>query len=525
MLQDARQIQSGSTLTAAVCIVGAGAAGITLALELANTPLDVILLESGGLDYSSTTQGLARGAIVGLPYSELEGERLRYLGGCTNHWGGECRPLDAVDFLVRPWIPHSGWPIKIDELVPYLERAARTVEIPGYEQFAAPDWESTIKRFPPMEALRFETNAVEPRIFENSPPTRFGQRYRADLEGAGNIRVLLNANLAAFETDDERKQVRAVNVACLGGPRFTVQARTFVLATGAIENARILLAASGPDRQGFGNRYDLVGRYFHEHVAYRDVAMLLPARESSIQAHKAMLERGAVAAAFTGEAQAARELSNFTIFFDPQRSGSEPSSVRSFKTLVGKARIRQVPDHVLGHLREVLLDLPTVARYVWHRVSTHDEPVGYFDVTMLMEQIPNPDSRVRLRSERDALGMPLPELDWRLTDLDRAMLMKALDHTAREVGAGGVGRLKLRVAGDGHDALESMLHSHHPMGTTRMHDDPKQGVVDRDSRVHGMQNLYVAGSSVFTNGGAASPTYNLVALSIRLADRIKALLS
>lgn len=525
MLQDARQIASGSTLNAAVCIIGAGAAGITIALELANTPLDVILLESGGLDYSSTTQGLARGAIAGLPYGELDGERLRYLGGCTNHWGGECRPLDEEDFLPRAWIPHSGWPIRLADLVPYLKRAARVVEIPGYDQFAAPDWDSTVKRFPPMAALRFEGDNVEPRVFENSPPTRFGQRYRADLENTGNVRVLLNANLTGFDTDDERKQVRTVKVACLNGPRFTVQAKTFIVATGAIENARILLAASGPDRQGFGNQYDLVGRYFHEHVAYQDVAMMLPARASSIEMHKTMLANGAVAAAFTQEAQAARELPNFTIFFDPQRSGSEPSSVRSLKTLVGKARIHKIPDHVLGHLREIMLDLPTVAKYAWHRASVGDEVVGYFDVTLLMEQIPNPDSRVRLRSERDALGMPLPELDWRLTDLDRAMLLKALDHTARQIGADGVGRMKLRIAEDGHDALEHMQNSHHPMGTTRMHDDPRQGVVDRDCKVHGMANLFVAGSSVFTNGGAACPTYNLVALSIRLADRIKAILS
>ena len=525
MLQDARQIASGSTLNAAVCIVGAGAAGITIALELADTPLDVILLESGGLDYRSTTQDLARGTIVGLPYSELEGERLRYLGGCTNHWGGECRPLDEEDFLSRPWIPHSGWPIRLDELVPYLKRAARVVEIAGYEQFQAPDWNAIVKRFPPMAALRFDGGNVEPRVFENSPPTRFGQRYRADLENARNVRVLLNANLTGFDSDDERKQVRAANVACLNGPRFTVQARTFVVATGAIENARILLAAAGADRQGFGNEHDLVGRYFHEHVAYRDVGMMLPARPSSMQVHKTMLAGGAVGACFTKEAQAENELPNFTIFFDPQRSGSEPSSVRSLKTLVGGARIHQMPDHVLGHLREILLDLPTVAKYAWHRASVGDELIGYFDVTMLMEQIPNPDSRVRLRMDRDALGMPLPELDWRLTDLDRAMLLKALDHTAREIGANGVGRLKLRIAEDGHDALDSMQHSHHPMGTTRMHDDPRQGVVDRDCRVHGTANLYVAGSSVFTNGGAACPTYNLVAFSIRLADRIKALLS
>jgi choline dehydrogenase-like flavoprotein len=236
-----------------------------------------------------------------------------------------------------------------------------------------------------------------------------------------------------------------------------------------------------------------------------------------------MLAAGAVAAAFTEDAQRERQLPNFTIFFDPQRAGSEPPSVRSFKTLVGGIRVGTMPNHVFGHLRQVLLDLPTVASYAWHRLSHSDEPIGYFDVTLLMEQIPNPDSRVRLRRERDALGMPLPELDWRLTDLDRAMLLKAMDHTAREVGAAGVGRMQIRIAEDGHDIMGVMSDSHHPMGTTRMHDDPRQGVVDRNCRIHGMANLYVAGASVFTNGGAACPTYNLVALAVRLADHVKAI--
>jgi choline dehydrogenase-like flavoprotein len=523
MLQDARQIAAGSTLSAAVCIIGGGPAGITLALELAGTALDVIVLESGGLAYSSATQALARGAIVGLPYNDLEGERVRQLGGCTDHWGGECRPLDAEDFKPRPWIPHSGWPVTVAELVPYFRRVAQIVEIDGYEKFEAPDWDSTIRRFPPMAALRFDGGNVLPRVFENSPPTRFGQRYRADLEAARNVRVLLNANLTGFETDETRCEVRNVQVACLGGPRFAVQARTFILATGTIENARILLAASGPDRKGFGNEHDLVGRYFHEHVAYHDVGQMLPARRSDVGPHKAMLAAGAVAAAFTEDAQRERQLPNFTIFFDPQRAGSEPPSVRSFKTLVGGIRVRTMPNHVFGHLRQVLLDLPTVASYAWHRLSHSDEPIGYFDVTLLMEQIPNPDSRVRLQRERDALGMPLPELDWRLTDLDRAMLLKAMDHTAREVGAAGVGRMRIRIAEDGHDIMGVMSDSHHPMGTTRMHDDPRQGVVDRNCRIHGMANLYVAGASVFTNGGAACPTYNLVALAVRLADHVKAI--
>ncbi|HEX2116843.1 MAG TPA: GMC family oxidoreductase [Alphaproteobacteria bacterium] len=510
-------------MDAAICIIGGGAAGITLALEFAGTPLDAVVVESGGLTYNSATQALARGAVVGLDYSDLEGERVRQLGGSTEHWGGECRPLAPEDLLPRPWIPHSGWPIQADDLVPYFKRADRTVEIAGYEQFATPDWDSVIRRLPPLEALRFEGGNVVPRAFQNSPPTRFGQRYRGDLERAANVRVLLNANLVGFETNETRRQVRSAQVACLGGPRFAIQARTYVLSTGTIENARILLAAGEPDRQGLGNAHDVVGRYFHEHVAFQSVAALLPARRAALEPYKALRSQATVAAAFTEAAQRDRQLSNFTIFFDPRAAGSEEPSVRSFQALVGGARAGRVPNEVLSHLGEVLSDLPAVARYAWNRLSSRDEAVGFFDLTLLMEQIPNPDSRVWLGRERDALGIPIAELEWRLTDLDRVMLLRALEHTAREVGAGGVGRIQIRIAEDGHDAMGRLTHSSHPMGTTRMHDDPRQGVVDRNCRVHGMANLYVAGASVFTTGGAASPTYNLVALAIRLADHIKTL--
>jgi choline dehydrogenase-like flavoprotein len=521
MLIDARQISSGNKIMAAVCIIGAGAAGITLAREFAGTSTDIVVLESGGLTYNSATQALARGAVTGLHYSDLEGERVRQLGGCTDHWGGECRPLDPEDFSVRDWMSYSGWPITAATLAPYYQRAASVVEIAGHDRFAAQDWDSVIRGHPEMAALHFTGGVVSPRVFQNSPPTRFGKRYRAELDAAANVRVLLNANFVGFETDETRRHVLGVKVACLGGPTFTVQARQYIVATGTIENARLLLAASGSEGRGFGNDHGMVGRFFHEHIAHPGVAEMLPAEHPSIAAYKAVIHQGTIAAAFTQEAQCERRLNNFTVFFDAQREGSDPPPVRSFKTLVGGLRERMVPDRLWTHLGQVMSDLPAVARYAVRRVSTGDEPVGFFEMTVLMEQVPNPDSRVRLGRERDALGIPMPELDWQVTDLDRVLMLRALDYTAREIGASGLGRVKMLMPEDGGDWTERLTHSHHPMGTTRMHDDPRFGVVDANCRVHGMDNLYVAGASVFTNGGAASPTYSIVALAIRLADHVK----
>jgi choline dehydrogenase-like flavoprotein len=523
MFVDARKLPAGERHEAAVCIVGAGAAGITLAREFAGTSTDVIVLESGGLSHNAATQALARGKVIsdgklGVEYSDLEVERVRFFGGATDHWGGDCRPLDPVDFLERPWVPHSGWPFGLAELAPYYRRAAPVVEIGSYEQFAIPDWEALVRARPPRSMPSFSAKTlVTPRVFQDSPPTRFGKRYRAELEGAANVKVFLNANLVGMETDAGRHEVQGVQVACLGGPKFTVKARAYVLATGTIENARLLLS----EAKGFGNDSGMVGRFFQEHIAHRSVAQMLPAEQLSFTAYRAGNEHGTTAASFTDEAQREHQLPNFTIFLQPVRIGAETPAVRSFQTLVGGARAGAVPDRLWTHIRQVLSDLPTVTRYAMRRASTSDAQIGLFEIVMVLEQMPNPDSRVRLGRERDALGVPVAELEWRLTDLDRDAMLKCVDIVTREIGASGAGRAKALVPEDGQGWLDRVVHSHHPMGTTRMHVDPRRGVVDGNCRVHGMDNLYVAGASVFPTAGAASPTYSIVALAIRLADHLK----
>lgn len=520
MLVDARKLPSGNRLTAAVCVIGAGAAGITLAREFAGTATDIIVLESGGTAYDSAAQALARGKNIGLEYFDLEGERVRQLGGCTGHWGGECRPLDPEDFSVRDWVPYSGWPFGRTELEPYYRRATKVVEIGEYDRFQL-GWDEITRANEAFQAIRFTTGNVHPRAFQNSPPTRMGTRYGPELDAAKNIQVLLNANLTGFETEDDGKTVTGAKVACLGGPNLTVAARVFVLAAGTIENARLLLIASGPDGKGFGNEHGMVGRFFQEHIAHRELAHMVPASRPSINAYKASMQQGSVAAAFTEAAQRERKLPNFLIFFDAYLAGSEPPPIRSFKAIVGGVREQTVPDRFWTHLGNVMSDLPGVTRYAFRRMSTPDEPVGYFEIGFVAEQVPNPDSRVRLGKDRDAFGLPLVELNWQLTDLDRAFMLRALDHTVREVGASGLGRVKIVIPENGDGWLNRISPSHHPMGTTRMHSDPRQGVVDANCRVHGMANLYVASASVFPCSGAGSPTYTVVTLAIRLADHLK----
>jgi choline dehydrogenase-like flavoprotein len=259
MFTDARTIPAGTTLTADVCTVGAGAAGISIARELAHSPLDVCLLESGGLEYDLDTQQLYRGRSVGFPYFPLEIARLRFFGGTTNHWGGASRPLDDSDFEARDWVPHSGWPFRREALDPYYRRAHGVLELGPYA-YDAGSW-TTDERRP----LRFEGESLRSAVLQQSPPTRLGQVYREELRRARNIRTCLNANLLEIETAPTGGPVTRLRVASLERNEFYVEARAYVLATGGIENPRLLLLSRRADPAGLGNEHDLVGRFCMDH--------------------------------------------------------------------------------------------------------------------------------------------------------------------------------------------------------------------------------------------------------------------
>ncbi|HEU4616718.1 MAG TPA: FAD-dependent oxidoreductase, partial [Gammaproteobacteria bacterium] len=269
MIIDARGVAEGTRLDADVCIIGAGAAGITLARELAGGPLDVCLLESGGLTPDARTQALYEGKNVGWPYYSLDALRLRFFGGTTNHWGGVCRPLDDIDFAARSWVPSSGWPFGKAELDPYYRRAHEVCQLGPYDYDVAAIEDASRQRFH-LDAARLETT-----MCQYSPPTRFGQVYREALERAPNVRTYLYANAVDLVPVESGRALSHVQAATLEGARFTVHARRFVLATGAIENARLLLASNGNRAGGLGNDHDLVGRFFMEHLSF-PAGLLVP---------------------------------------------------------------------------------------------------------------------------------------------------------------------------------------------------------------------------------------------------------
>jgi choline dehydrogenase-like flavoprotein len=520
LLRDARTVPTGTVLESDVCIVGGGAAGIALARELVGQPFRVCLLESGGLRPNPGTQSLYQGESVGVAYERLDRVRSSVLGGTTDRWTGTCRPLDEIDFEARAWVPHSGWPFEAGHLRSYYERAHAVCQL-GPFVYDVSAWEDRGTH----PAFSLTQGRVATTIFQFSPPTRFGRLYRGELARASNLAVYLYANALELETDPTGATVTRARIACLDGGSFAVASRLFVLAAGGIENARILLLSDATLPRGLGNQHDLVGRFFMEHP-HPDSGVFLPSRSLSTTLYGIHTVRGTRirgALALAPEVLRREGLLGYSLLLQPEI----PRAIMMLRHLWSALRSRLVSEHDWHRVLDAQASLRGRLRRRGGSAGLGSRRVRLRPLRLVSraEQSPNPESRVSLGAERDALGRPRARLDWRLSPLDKRSILRSLEIIGREIGVAGVGQFRITLTADDSTWPLPLRGGAHHMGTTRMHDDPRQGVVDRDCRVHGVVNLYVAGSSVFPTVGYANPTLTIVALAIRLADRVKTLLA
>lgn len=522
MLIDARTLPRDTTIETDVCIIGAGAAGITLALEFREQPFKVCLLESGDFEIDDKTQSLYDGVNVGNDYYPLDIARLRYFGGTTNHWEGACIPLEEIDFQVREWVPYSGWPISRSDLVPYYRRAQALCEIGPFD-YKPETWESNDK---PQEKLA--SDRLVNAILQSGPPTRFGEKYRKQVLDAKNIDTYLNANVLEIEASEHAQSITRLRVSSLEKNPFFVNARIYILATGAIENPRLLLLSNSVQKTGLGNQSDLVGRFFMEHPV-TETGFVLPThfkyrfygyygrhykdgnREGEVK----------ISGYLMPSAQTMQENALLHGAFGLNRVEWKNISkgVASMRTIIDDIKEGEIPDDFLDHLGNVVSDIDDVAVVTYRKLTGKQHSI--LRLSYWSEQSPNPESRVSLHSELDAFGQNKVQLDWRLNEQDRRSVTRLHEILAEELGRAGLGRLRIDVDIEAEDWMSSFRGSYHHMGTTRMHDDPRQGVVDASCRLHGISNLFIAGSSIFPTSGHANPTLTIVALSLRLAEHIK----
>jgi choline dehydrogenase-like flavoprotein len=528
MFIDAREVEFGTVLKRDVCIIGAGIAGITIAQELDRLGIEACIVESGGFKLDEEIRDLGRGESVGLPAEWVDGRGARIVGGNSRFWDGFCRPLDELDFQKRDWIPHSGWPFTKSDLTRYYEHAATVLKL-GPAHLDPSYWLDKLGHRDRQRA-RFLNDRVIDRVSQYSPVKRVARMNLKHLRASERLTVLLHATAIEIETDPAARTVRRICVVTLRGRKVFVSARGYVLAGGGIENARLLLASNRVRAAGLGNGHDLVGRFFMDHpqVLSGEVHPSDSWTGHTCYDDKADLRTSATGGtrfstqySLSPEIQKTEGLLNGLVWLS-SNFGIEGTEIgRSFINIKralthrygrrGEPVLRDVGmllAHPLLSVRLVLAD--------WLKPNILRRGIQF---RAMVEPVPDPESRVTLSDELDQVGMRRVRVDWRFPPLVSRTFDRNLGILAEELERAGIAKVRLDSGQDWSNHCMTRPSGHH-MGTTRMHDSSTYGVVDRNCLVHGMHNLFIAGSSVFPTAGAHVPTMTVVALSLRLAEYI-----
>lgn len=521
MLLDMRSLPDGSTIQADLCIVGAGPAGLTIAKRLAGKGLRIAVLESGGEEPEPEIDALTEGEYQGIDVEPLSYTRVRALGGTSVIWHGQCRSLDAHDFEARSWVPNSGWPFGLGELEPHYAAAQ---EILRFEpaNYDIEYWADATGM--PILPLR-EDGGIFHRV-TLIRPMNFWIGYASDLASADDVAVHLHGSILGVHAAPDGQDIERLSAGTLDGKRFVVRARTYVLACGGLENARLLLLSNDVYDTGLGNHNDQVGRCFMEHPRFAAGTLLLPGG--------GMPAKGIYAEAYVGdgfsvrgdlgipaEVQEREQIGNVLGRLRPSLKREATEGEVAARYIWRELRQGRFPGDLADNLWTAMMDVGDVTSRVYDEIFNEaGDLINSFEFEIYVEQRPNADSRVTLDDARDAFGQPLIRLRWDLTDFDRRTALRGIELFAQAIGASEIGRVRVEV--EAHDVFPPDTGwGHHHMGTTRMSDDPKRGVTDRHGRVHGLSNLYVAGSSIFPTSGCATPTLTVLALAVRLSDHLE----
>jgi len=548
MIIDARTIENEKVFDCDICIVGAGAAGITIARELSSSKLNIILLESGGMHKERKTQDLYRGEVANTNlHGALHLYRQRSFGGTTNVWGGRCAPLDNIDFETRNYITYSGWPIERHILDEYYKRAHHYCEIGTYDYECASALPNASLYVDGLNSPDLLTNS----LWRFSPPTNFRKAFLPEFKNNSNMRIFLHANCLKIISNDNGTQVQKVYVTSLHKNTFFVKAKKFVLAMGGLEVARILLLSHDIRSSGIGNENDLVGRFYGSHIS-GTCGKFVFRQGVRVQWDFDRTTDGVYCRRkFTLSERKQRELQviNMSGIIDhpPAAIPSHRNGVLSSMYLLKNILTSRIPPEyskslstitkyhdVVSHLRNIVFDVPRLiaftTKWIDQRIvryrklpavtlsSKANEYAFHFDA----EQSPNYESKVSLsRTGRDFFDLPVIKVDWRVNSSDIEMIRTNFQFIDMELKRFGVGRLVYDDVTISNLMSTTVSVGSHHLGTTRMASNAKEGVVDKNSSVFSTPNLFIAGPSVFASSGYANPVLTTVALSIKLSDHLR----
>jgi choline dehydrogenase-like flavoprotein len=514
-----------------LCIAGSGPAGASIAMEFAGSNVRVLITEGGGREQTSVDQSLYDVENVGvMRRTPQDLVRNRIIGGSSHSWSGRCASFDDIDFESRAWIPHSGWPLVLADINPFLDRSRKYLGI-GPNIYDDRLW-TELGISPPRPQI--DPAFLKSQFWQQSrdqqnplEPIRFSKTL-AEIN-APNVGLLMHASVTHINTSADGGRVESLEVRTLDGRRAEIKAKAIVLACGALENARLLLASNRTVRTGVGNSQDLVGRFLMDHPGCR-VGRFDPHHSAMIQSrfgyyvldHEVGKNIYTFGLMLSREIQKKEELLNCAAFLEPGPPTDDSWSALNRLVRPGTERRRSSK---ATDAATVIGDLPWLLGNVYRRVTRRQGPIlrtNELSLYCLVEQTPDPSSRVTLAQRTDALGMPLLRIDWRMGELERRSASRLSELIGLELR-----RIRLPEHSPNNHLFESInwrsqfIDSAHPSGTTRMSDSPQQGVVDQNCKVHGVAGLYIAGSSVFPTAGHANPTLMIVALAVRLADWLK----
>lgn len=530
MIRDVDQLRDGDVVHGEVGVVGAGFAGMELARHLGRQGVRVVLLESGREEFDPATQELARFESVGMPIRTVDPEgpftpylpaifrgetRIRQFGGTSNVWTGKWRPFDGLDFETRPWIPHSGWPIDLQDMRPFYDAVGRDYGPDDIASFRPEETFADLGAHVAGSGLQVSGHVWQQHTL------RLARSHGPELRQSPNVDVVLGANAVEIVLADDHRSVRSIVFRSLDGRRFELIADQFVLSTGGLEAPRLLLASNRQLPAGVGNARDLVGRFFMDHPKHKR-GTLQPGRvlQDPVAALTATQPRPRphVSFSLSDDAQRERGLLNHAIYLQPRYRYDVDYPSEHVDAVRQALRTRSLPG--LLPPATALLRSPEALRKIAGRRRHRSQggPLDHYGVTMYVEQAPNPESRVRLAGgERDALGVPRTVVDWRPTALDHTSFTRTLDALREAFAKADLGHLDFGAEPLG---LEDTVDAAHHIGATRMAATPQEGVVNADLRVFGTTNLFIASSSVFPTGHSAGPTFTILALARRLGAHL-----
>jgi len=527
MLINGDDLKNQKTIKASVCILGGGVAGLTLAKELKESFSDIVLLESGSNEYTQQAQNLYKANSVSPYYPDTSVSRLRFLGGASNHWANNTSPFTPIDFEMREWIDNSGWPITFDDISPYYKKAAQYCGT-GDDGYLNDYWFKLLNQ---KDSFSSQAN-IETMIAKAAlPPTRFFYAYGEELAGSHNVTIYKNSNVVDIDYSSSTAKITKVYFENYNGIRHSVEADYFVVCFGGIENARMMLLFNEKYNNKLGNKFDNVGRYFMDHPMVSPVHVHTGG-DKTLQNFSSVVESKAIVSFYSLTEKALKNFktTNIRLPLGPASEYELSDGISSFHILNQSFAKGKLPDDFGSHLSNFVMDMDMVIEAISRK--SFDTPLfesandfDGFNSRIMLEQAPHRDNQIKLGNTKDSFGIPRVDIKWELKAIDRERLWRSLEVFSLAVGEADLGRVRLLKERSDRLFGDQMGFGHHHMGTTRMWVDESKGVVDGNQKVFGTNNLYIAGSSVFTTGSHVPPTLTIVAMTIRLAEHIKGLRS